>query len=69
MLFGLQQRFGLAAKRVRFLDEFLGLLPVVPKIISRHQRIDFREAFLRARYVKETSANAIVYRSRSSIRL
>jgi len=38
------------------------LLPVVPKIISRHQRIDFREALLSPRYVKETSANATVYR-------
>ena len=62
LLFRFEQWLGFAAKRIRFLDDFLSLLPVVPKTISRHQRIDFREAFLRARYVKETSANAIVYR-------
>src|SRR5262249_3630337 len=65
MLFRLEQRLDAIAERVGFLDEFLGLLPVVPEIFRRHQHVKFAEALLRFRNVKETSANARASRTPS----
>ena len=31
-----EKRLGLVPQRIGFLDEFLGLVPVVPEIVSRH---------------------------------
>jgi hypothetical protein len=65
---GFQQRINTAPERVRFVNEFLGLLAVVPEIVGGHQRVEFAEALLRAGYVKETSANGLTCRRRSQFR-
>lgn len=69
LLFRLEERLGLVAEGVGLVDELLGLLPVVPEILRRHQGIDFTQAFLRAGHIKETSANGQVCRSRWPARL
>src|SRR2546429_4526350 len=61
-----QQRLGLAAERIRLVYELLRLLAIIPEIVSRHQGVDFAEAFLCTRYVKETSADRKSTRLNSS---
>jgi hypothetical protein len=69
LLLRLEQRFSLVAERVGLVYELPGLLAVVPEILSRHQGVDFAQASLRTRHVKETSADGPVYRSRWPARL
>src|SRR5206468_8660026 len=64
-----EQGFGFAAEGAGFLDEFLGLLAVVPEIVSRHQGVNLAQTFLGAGHVKETSADGPVFRRRSLTRL
>ena len=68
-LFRLEQRFDLVPKGIGFLNELLGLFAIIPEIVRRHQSVELAQALLRARYIKETSADARVCPSRSSIRL
>jgi hypothetical protein len=69
LLFGFEQRLGLAAERIGLVYDFLRLLAIIPEIVRRHQGVDFAQAFLRSRYVKETSASGLTCPRRSSIRL
>src|SRR5947208_10439341 len=64
LLFGLQEGIDFLAKHVGFLDQFLGLLAIVPEALARHQGIHFRQAFLRFGDVKETSASGRLSRRR-----
>jgi len=61
LLLRFEERFGLVAEGIGFVNELLGLLAAVPEGLRRHQGVDFPQAFLRARYVKETSADGPVY--------
>src|SRR4030095_4903457 len=54
------QRINPAAQAIGFLDDLLSLFAIIPKTVRRHQRVQLAEALLRARYVKETSADAPV---------
>ncbi len=54
----LDQGFDFLAQRIRLVNQFLRLLAVAPKIVRRHQGVQFRRALLRAGDVKETSASA-----------
>ena len=69
LLFRLEERLGLFTKSRGFVDQFLGLLTAVPEGLSRHERVEFAQAFLRARDVKETSACGPVYRYTVSVDL
>ena len=69
LLFRLKQRFDLVPQGIGLVNDLLGLLAVVPELLSRHQGIDFAQAFLRAGHVKETSADGPAWRWRRSIRL
>ena len=69
LLFRLEQRLDFAAKGIGLVDELLGLLAVVPETFRRHQVVEFAETFLRARHVKETSADGQACPRRSSTRL
>jgi len=60
LLFRFEQRFDFSSQRVRLVDEFLRLLTIVPEVFRRHQGVQFAQAFLCARDVKETSAGAQV---------
>ena len=64
-----EEWFDFVPKRIGFFDEFLRLFAAVPEIVSRHQGVEFAQALLRARYVKETSADEQAYRWQSSIPL
>ena len=58
LFFGFEQRLDLVAEGIGLVNEFLGLLAVVPEIVRRHQGVEFAQPFLRAGHVKETSADA-----------
>src|SRR5437870_1475645 len=46
LLLRFEEGFGLASEGVGLFDESLGLVAAVPEIISRHQGVNFAEAFL-----------------------
>jgi hypothetical protein len=58
VLLRLGERFDFAANRVRFINELLRLLAIVPERLARHQRVQLTLPFLQCGDVKETSANA-----------
>ena len=58
LLLRLEKRLHTPFDRVRFLDDLLGLLVVVPEPLARHQHFDLAQAALRCGDVKETSATA-----------
>jgi hypothetical protein len=58
LLFRFEERVDLFAKRVGFVDDFLGLFAVVPEGFRSHQGVQLGQAFLGAWDVKETSASA-----------
>ena len=60
----LMQRLDFFSKRIGFVDGFLRLFAIIPKTFLRHQRIQFRQPFLRAWNVKETSANESIFLQR-----
>jgi hypothetical protein len=60
LLLRLEQRLDFIAERIGFVDDLLRLLATVPEGFPRHQSGQFRYPFLRARDVKETSADARV---------
>ena len=64
--FGNKQRLDFLPQGIRFVDQLLGFLAIVPEIVLRHQNIEFRQALLSVGDVKETSANGRVCRRRSS---
>jgi hypothetical protein len=68
VLFRFQERLGLIPESISLVDECLSFLAIIPEIGTRHQRIDFGEAFLGAGYVKETSADGLAYQRQRLIR-
>ncbi len=67
--FGLEHRLGFFAQGIGLVDEALGLFAIVPEILLGHQSIQFRQPFLRARHVKETSANGRLFPRRPATAL
>src|SRR5215212_3684914 len=64
MLLGGDERIDFLSQRGGFVDEFLGLVAVVPKGLRSHQRFEFGQSALSAGNVKETSATGSFFARR-----
>ena len=58
LFFGFGERLDFVAEGIGLVNQALRLFAVVPEIVGGHERVEFAQALLRGRHVKETSADA-----------